>query len=138
VSTLSPSRSPSPARDVPRHLDCNLAGVVVPWDERLIRPPFTVEVWAKVPATEPTSVLVAIGPPNSGDRWQLAVSADGQIVADVGGRTPGNVRSDAKAADGGFYNKVIKQIPNVSQTLGLSKAEFTKMGLGSRDVPNCP
>ncbi len=44
----------------------------------------------------------------------------------------------AKAADGGFYNKVIKQIPNVSQTLGLSKAEFTKMGLGSRDVPNCP
>jgi len=103
VSTLSPSRSPSPARDVPRHLDCNLAGVVVPWDERLIRPPFTVEVWAKVPATEPTSVLVAIGPPNSGDRWQLAVSADGQIVADVGGRTPGNVRSDAKAADGGWH-----------------------------------
>jgi hypothetical protein len=26
----------------------------------------------------------------------------------------------------------------VTQTLGLSKAEFTKMGLGSRDVPNCP
>jgi ABC-type branched-subunit amino acid transport system substrate-binding protein len=44
----------------------------------------------------------------------------------------------AKDASGGFYNKVIKQIPNVTQTLGLSKAEFTKMGLGSRDVPNCP
>jgi branched-chain amino acid transport system substrate-binding protein len=43
-----------------------------------------------------------------------------------------------KDANGGFYNKVIKQIPNVTQTLGLSKAEFTKMGLGSRDVPNCP
>jgi len=43
-----------------------------------------------------------------------------------------------KDASGGFYNKVIKSIPNVTQTLGLSKAEFTKMGLGSRDVPNCP
>ncbi len=35
-------------------------------------------------------------------------------------------------------SKVIKAVPNVSQTLGLSKAEFQKMGLGSRDVPNCP
>jgi len=44
----------------------------------------------------------------------------------------------AKAADGSFYNKVIKEVPNVSETLGLSKEAFTKMGLGSRDVPNCP
>jgi hypothetical protein len=29
-------------------------------------------------------------------------------------------------------------VHDVSQTLGLSKAEFTKMGIGSRDVPNCP
>ena len=43
-----------------------------------------------------------------------------------------------KDSSGGFYNKVIKSIPNVTQTLGLSQAEFTKMGLGSRDVPNCP
>ncbi|HMN81394.1 MAG TPA: ABC transporter substrate-binding protein [Burkholderiaceae bacterium] len=43
-----------------------------------------------------------------------------------------------KAADGSFYNKVVKQVPNVTQTLGLSKADFDKMGLGSRDVPNCP
>ena len=43
-----------------------------------------------------------------------------------------------KNADGSLASKVIKTIPNVSQTLGLSKAEFQKMGLGSRDVPNCP
>ncbi len=43
----------------------------------------------------------------------------------------------AKAADGSYYNKVVKQVPNISQTLGLSKAEFDKMGLGSRDVPDC-
>jgi branched-chain amino acid transport system substrate-binding protein len=43
-----------------------------------------------------------------------------------------------KNADGSLANKVIKSVPNVSQTLGLPKAEFQKMGLGSRDVPNCP
>ena len=37
-----------------------------------------------------------------------------------------------------FYNKVVKTVPNVNQTLGLPKAEFEKMGLGSRDVPDCP
>jgi branched-chain amino acid transport system substrate-binding protein len=44
----------------------------------------------------------------------------------------------AKNADGSLANKVISSVPNVTQTLGLSKAEFDKMGLGSRDVPNCP
>jgi branched-chain amino acid transport system substrate-binding protein len=42
-----------------------------------------------------------------------------------------------KAPDGSFYNKVIRTVPNISQTLGLSDAEFKKMGLGSRDVPDC-
>ncbi len=43
----------------------------------------------------------------------------------------------AKAADGSYYNKVVKAVPGITQTLGLSKAEFDKMGLGSRDVPDC-
>lgn len=43
-----------------------------------------------------------------------------------------------KNADGSLANKVIKAVPNVTQTLGLSKAEFQKMGLGTRDVPSCP
>jgi branched-chain amino acid transport system substrate-binding protein len=44
----------------------------------------------------------------------------------------------AKKPDGEFYNKVVKVVENVTETLGLSKEEFNKMGLGSRDVPNCP
>jgi branched-chain amino acid transport system substrate-binding protein len=44
----------------------------------------------------------------------------------------------AKAADGTFYNKVVKKIASVNQRLNLSKEEFDKMGLGSRDVPSCP
>jgi branched-chain amino acid transport system substrate-binding protein len=43
----------------------------------------------------------------------------------------------AKAADGSFYNKVVKQVPNITQTLGLPREQFVKMGLGSRDVPDC-
>jgi len=44
----------------------------------------------------------------------------------------------AKGSDGVFFNKVVKVIPNVNQYLGMSKAEFEKIGLGSRDVPDCP
>ena len=44
----------------------------------------------------------------------------------------------AKGADGTFYNKVVRVVPNVNQLLGMSKADFDKVGLGSRDVPNCP
>lgn len=43
----------------------------------------------------------------------------------------------AKAADGALYNKVVKVVPNVSQTLGLSKGEFEKVGLGTRSNPEC-
>ncbi len=43
----------------------------------------------------------------------------------------------AKAPDGSLYNKLVKVVPNVSQTLGLSQAEFDRMGLGSRTNPEC-
>jgi branched-chain amino acid transport system substrate-binding protein len=43
----------------------------------------------------------------------------------------------AKAADGSLYNKVVKVVSNVNQMLGLSKAEFDKMGIGSRTNPEC-
>jgi branched-chain amino acid transport system substrate-binding protein len=36
---------------------------------------------------------------------------------------------------GGLYNRVVRAIPNVDQTLGLKPSEFQ---IGSRDVPNCP
>jgi len=44
----------------------------------------------------------------------------------------------AKDEKGVFYNKVVSMVPNVNQYLGMSKADFDKQGLGSRDVPNCP
>jgi branched-chain amino acid transport system substrate-binding protein len=43
----------------------------------------------------------------------------------------------AKGADGALYNKVVKVVPNVNQMLGLSKAEFDKVGVGSRTNPEC-
>ena len=51
---------------------------------------------------------------------------------------PTFVTEVAKGADGIFYNKVVKTVPKVDQRLDLTKEEFDKMGLGSRDVPNCP
>jgi branched-chain amino acid transport system substrate-binding protein len=44
----------------------------------------------------------------------------------------------AKGSDGVFFNKVVKVIPGVDQRLGMTKADFDRMGLGSRDVPSCP
>jgi branched-chain amino acid transport system substrate-binding protein len=41
----------------------------------------------------------------------------------------------AKDAKGGLYNKVLRKIDNVPQTLGMKKEEFK---IGSRDEPNCP
>ena len=43
----------------------------------------------------------------------------------------------AKAPDGSLYNKVVKVVPNVNQTLGLTRAEFEKAGIGSRTNPEC-
>src|SRR5262245_12002264 len=64
----------------------------------------------------------------------------GQVVLDENRQAIGTtfVTEVAKGADGGYFNKVVKVIPNVDQRLGMSKAEFDKVGLGSRDVPDCP
>jgi branched-chain amino acid transport system substrate-binding protein len=64
----------------------------------------------------------------------------GEIVLDENRQAIGTtfVTEVAKSADGGFYNKVVKVIPKVDQRLGMSKADFDKVGLGSRDVPACP
>jgi len=42
-----------------------------------------------------------------------------------------------KAPDGSLFNKVVKSVPNITQTLGLPEADFKKMGLGTRDIPDC-
>jgi branched-chain amino acid transport system substrate-binding protein len=65
-------------------------------------------------------------------------AGDVKIDANRNGVGTTYITEVAKGADGVLYNKVVKSVPNITQTLGLSKAEFDKMGLGSRDVPNCP
>jgi branched-chain amino acid transport system substrate-binding protein len=44
----------------------------------------------------------------------------------------------AKADDGHLYNKVVKVIPAVNQTMGIPEADFLKLGVANRDNPSCP
>jgi branched-chain amino acid transport system substrate-binding protein len=64
-------------------------------------------------------------------------AGDVKIDANRNGVGPTYITEVAKAADGSYYNKVVKTVPGITQTLGLPEAEFKKMGLGSRDVPDC-
>jgi branched-chain amino acid transport system substrate-binding protein len=43
----------------------------------------------------------------------------------------------AKGPDGNLYNKVVKVIPAVNQTLGIPEDEFIKLGRVGRDNPDC-
>ena len=43
----------------------------------------------------------------------------------------------AKADDGHLYNKVVKVVHNVNQTMGIPEADFLKLGSASRDNPDC-
>ncbi len=51
---------------------------------------------------------------------------------------PNFITEVAKGPDGRYFNKVVRKVEGVDQTLGLGKAEFDKMGLGTRDNPSCP
>jgi branched-chain amino acid transport system substrate-binding protein len=44
----------------------------------------------------------------------------------------------AQGEDGNLYNKVVKIIPQVTQTLGTPEEEFLALGPVSRDNPQCP
>ena len=44
----------------------------------------------------------------------------------------------AQGEDGNLYNKVVKVIPQVTQTLGTPEEEFLALGPVSRDNPQCP
>ena len=43
----------------------------------------------------------------------------------------------AKDSNGDLISKVVKVVPNVNERLGISKEVFDKIGLPSRDVPEC-
>lgn len=44
----------------------------------------------------------------------------------------------AQDQDGKLYNKVVKAVPQVRQTLGMSREAFLKLGKVGRDNPECP
>lgn len=43
-----------------------------------------------------------------------------------------------EGADGNLYNKLVKVIPQVNETLGIAEDEFLKLGVVGRDNPACP
>ena len=44
----------------------------------------------------------------------------------------------SEGADGNLYNKLVKVVPQVNQTLGIAEDEFLKLGVVGRDNPSCP
>ncbi len=64
---------------------------------------------------------------------------NGEIKLDENRQAIGTnfVTEVAEQPDGGLANKLVAVVPNVSQTLGLDKATFAKLGLPGRDVPEC-
>jgi len=43
-----------------------------------------------------------------------------------------------EGSDGNLYNKLVKVVPQVNQTLGIAEDEFMKLGAVSRENPSCP
>jgi branched-chain amino acid transport system substrate-binding protein len=48
------------------------------------------------------------------------------------------IREVSERADGRHYNKLVKTIPEVNQTLGMPEDEYLQMGALTRDNPSCP
>lgn len=62
---------------------------------------------------------------------KVSLDKNRQAVADI------FLTEVAEGPDGKLMNKVVRVIPQVSQTLGMPEAEFVKMGPASRDNPDC-
>ena len=61
----------------------------------------------------------------------------GQVIIDENRNAIANnfITEVAKDSTGQLYNKVVHTVPNVGQNLGLSKEQFAKSGIGTRDIP---
>ncbi len=64
---------------------------------------------------------------------------NGKITLDKNRQAIGTnfVTEVVELGDGTLTNKLVKIVPNVNQTLGISEEAFAKIGLPSRDVPEC-
>ena len=62
---------------------------------------------------------------------KVSLDKNRQAIADI------YLTEVTKGDDGKLYNKVVKVIPQVNQTLGIAEDEFLKLGKVGRDNPDC-
>ncbi len=67
-----------------------------------------------------------------GPTGKVSLDANRNAIADI------FLTEVSEGSDGNLYNKLVKVIPQVNQTLGIDPAEFMKLGAVSRDNPACP
>lgn len=67
-----------------------------------------------------------------GPTGKVSLDANRNAIADI------FLTEVSEGSDGNLYNKLVKVIPQVNQTLGIDPAEFMKLGAVSRDNPSCP
>ncbi len=65
-------------------------------------------------------------------------SASSRLMSNRQAIGPAFVCRIVQRPDGKLVSSVVKAVPKIDQHLNMSKAEFDKMGIGSRDVPACP
>ena len=63
---------------------------------------------------------------------KVSLDKNRQAIADI------YLTEVTKGDDGKLYNKVVKTVPQVNQTLGIDEAAFLKLGAVGRDNPSCP
>jgi branched-chain amino acid transport system substrate-binding protein len=62
----------------------------------------------------------------------VALDSNRQAIADI------FLTEVAAGPDGGLYNKVVKVIPQVPQTMGMDPQKFMALGPVGRNNPECP
>lgn len=63
---------------------------------------------------------------------KVSLDANRNAIADI------YLTEVTEGADGNLYNKLVKVVPQVNQTLGIPVDEFLALGAVSRENPNCP
>jgi len=63
---------------------------------------------------------------------KVSLDANRNAIADI------YLTEVTEGADGNLYNKLVKVVPQVNQTLGIPVDEFLALGAVSRENPSCP
>lgn len=63
---------------------------------------------------------------------KVSLDANRNAIADI------YLTEVSEGSDGNLYNKLVKVVPQVNQTLGIPEDEFLALGAVSRENPSCP